>query len=290
MTGGQTFTQLTTYLWVTQSDLYQTNSGIFLSDDAATLIDPGIAPAASQAIAQFVHAQGAEATTIILTHGHWDHILGPEQFPGVQVVAHTSYREVIRDRREDLQRQVAGWETECGRQRATPFEPPHPDLVFEEKLALPAGALTLQLRHAPGHAPDQIVIYHAPDGALWAGDMLSELEIPFVSHNLAAYEETLSQLAQLEIRTLVPGHGTPTQEPAEIDARLREDRAYLAELRALVAAAIQAGASLNETVTTCAKMNYRHPEANTLPHRWNVESVYAELGGECTSPSGWEQE
>ena len=290
MTGDRPFTQLTTCLWVTQSDLYQTNSGIFLSAGAAVLIDPGILPAASQAIAQFVHEQGAEVTTIILTHGHWDHILGPEQFPSVQVVAHTSYQEVIRDHREDLQRQVAGWETERRYQRVTPFEPPLPDKVFGENLAWPVGTLTLQLQHSPGHAPDQITVYHAPQGTLWAGDMLSELEIPFVSYNLAAYEATLAQLAQLEIRTLVPGHGTPTQDPAEISTRLREDRAYLAELRTRVAAALQAGASLNETVAACSAMRYHHPKDNTLPHRWNVESVYAELGGKCTSPHGWEQE
>ncbi len=287
---GRTFTRLTPYLWVTQSDLYQTNSGVFLSAGAAVLIDPGILPAASQAIAQFVQEHDADVTAIILTHGHWDHILGPEQFPGVRVLAQAGYREVLRDHREDLQRQVASWEAERGYQRATPFEPPHPDEIFGESLAWPVGALTLQLQHSPGHAPDQITVYHAPQGTLWAGDMLSELEIPFVSHNLAAYEATLAQLAQLEIRTLIPGHGTPTQDPAEIGARLLEDRAYLAELRARVSLALQAGASSSETVAACAAMSYRHPEDNALPHRWNVESVYAELGGKCTSPNGWERE
>ena len=282
--------QLTPSLWIRQSELYQTNSGIFLSDGAALLIDPGIAPHALRTIAQFVHTQDAEVSGIVLTHGHWDHILGPEQFPGVKIIAHAEYKKVIQTRKEKLQRQITNWIKKSGRSRSTPFILPLADKVFMESMELHIGSLFLQLHHAPGHAPDQLVVYHAKEGTLWAGDMLSELEIPLISHSLDAYEATLARLAQLEISTLIPGHGTPTQARAEIEARLQEDRDYLAELRARVTTALQRGASIQETVATGADMNYRHPEANATYHRWNVESVFTELGGECQSPVGWEQE
>ncbi len=52
--------------------------------------------------------------------------------------------------------------------------------------------------------------------------------------------------------------------------------------------AISAGQSMAETVATCADMTFRHQGANAEPHRRNVESVYAELGGDADAAQvGW---
>ena len=118
------FDQLTPHLWVTQSALFATNSGIFVSGDRALLIDPGIPPQRIAAIARFVADRGATPQAIVLTHGHWDHILGPEHFPGVPVIAQTRYLDVLEMHGIDLQRQVAAWETQHWVQRAQPFVPP----------------------------------------------------------------------------------------------------------------------------------------------------------------------
>jgi hypothetical protein len=47
-----------------------------------------------------------------------------------------------------------------------------------------------------------LVIYIAEDRTLWADDMLSDSEIPYVNHNLAAYEASLTMLAALDIAVL----------------------------------------------------------------------------------------
>ena len=289
----QRFTHLTPSLWVTQSALYATNSGIFLSEGQACLIDPGITPEAIAGIARFVAEQGATPQAIVLTHGHWDHLLGAEHFPGIAIIAHTAYYDVLQARGDDLQRQVAAWEADAGLHRQQPFAapPPRPTLTFDSDMKFTVGALKLCLSHAPGHAPDQLVITHAASGVLWAGDMLSDLEIPLVSHSLAAYERTLARLAELDIRVLIPGHGQPTGDPAEIRARLAADRAYLAEIHARVAQAIAQGKSVAETVALCDDMTFRHPAENRGPHRLNVESAYLELGGEADPTEvGWKQE
>ena len=287
----QRFTQLTPALWVTQSALYATNSGIFLSEGHACLIDPGITSEAIAGIARFVAEQGATPQAIVLTHGHWDHLLGAEHFPGIAVIAHTVYYDVLQAHGDDLQRQVAAWEADAGLHRRQPFAPPRPTLTFDADMTFTVGALKLCFSHAPGHAPDQLVITHAASGVLWAGDMLSDLEIPLVSHNLAAYERTLARLATLDVRVLIPGHGQPTGDPAEIRARLAADRAYLAELHARVTQAVAQGKSVAETVALCDDMTFRHPAENRGPHRLNVESAYLELGGEADpTEAGWNQE
>lgn len=284
-------TQLSANLWVVQSSLFHMNSGIFVAEGQACLLDPGVYPGEIGEIARFVEERGAAPQVIVLTHSHWDHILGPERFPGVRVVAQASYVPTMREFAYVPLKSINAWVQEESVPRDGPFEIPWPDDTFEESAALEVGGLTLRLMHAPGHATDQLVAYHKESATLWAADMLSDLEIPFVSDNLTAYRHTLDRLAALNVEALVPGHGQPTTDGAEIGRRLTEDIEYLAELQQRVEAALRGGKGLDETVAVCADMSYRNPAENRGPHRMNVESAYIELGGDADpSQVGWSQE
>jgi glyoxylase-like metal-dependent hydrolase (beta-lactamase superfamily II) len=286
-----TFIQLNPNLWVGQSRLFYTNHGIFISEGQACLVDPGIYPDEIEAIARFVAERGAITQTIILTHSHWDHILGPEHFPGVSIIAQASYLTSIREGKDAILKSIVAWQKENSIQPSQPFIIPHPTESFEDSIALALGNLELRLTHAQGHAPDQLTVYQASSATLWAADMLSDLEIPFASHNLDAYQCTLASLAEWEIRTLVPGHGHATTDPQEIRNRLSEDIAYLSDLRSNVENAIRQGKTLEETVAACSDMTYRNRAENEAPNRWNIESAYVELGGTTDKPRvGWEQE
>ncbi len=284
--------QLTPHLWAVQSQVYNTNSGIFVNEGLASLIDPCMLPDEIRAIARFIAEQNAAPQAIVLTHSHWDHIFGPAYFANVRVIAHANYvQEVSGEKGARILRQVKQWEAEYGIDCECPFAIPQPHQTFESSMRLTLGSLELQLIHAPGHATDQLAVYHAGGATLWAADMLSDLEIPFVSHNLAAYEQTLARLSTLEIQILIPGHGNPSAQPAEIRARLSDDTAYLAELRDKISRAIGQGKTLPETLELCENMRYRHPQDNAEPHKMNVESVYIELGGEADPAKfGWRQE
>jgi glyoxylase-like metal-dependent hydrolase (beta-lactamase superfamily II) len=287
----QPVTHLTPHLWTGQSRLFHTNHGVFLSGRAACLVDPGIFPQEIAAITEFVADRGARVDTIILTHSHWDHILGPERFPGARVVAQAAYLAQVREGEGSILKSIAAWEHESGVERHEPFAIPLPTETFEETTTLAVDGLTLKLTHAPGHAADQLTVYHAESATLWAADMLSDLEIPFVSHDLEAYRRTLDALAHLEIRALVPGHGHTTTDPQEIHDRLAEDLAYLDELQMRVAEAVRQGSGLEETVALCENMAYRNRAENQGPHRWNVESAYVALGGDAGDAKvGWEKE
>ncbi len=285
------FRQLTDQLWSIQSELFYTNHGIFISEGRACLIDPGITPDTLVHIARFVARKVAAPTVLVLTHAHWDHVLGPEHFEDVTIVAHANYLDVIDRREKEILGQIARWEAQQGVQRARPFTLPYPDRTFVTETDLDVGTLTLELKHAPGHAPDQLVVYAPESGTLWAADMLSDVEIPLVSHSLAAYARTLDMLASLDIHTLIPGHGASTQNAAEIRRRLEADRAYLDELHRRIRSVIAVGRSLEDAVARCADIIFRHPEENATAHRRNVESAYVELGGRAAdSPVGWGQD
>ena len=282
-------TPFTPELWVAQSDDFLTNSGIFLSEREAVLVDPCLRAAEIDAIAGFVRAQGAAVRRLVLTHSHWDHVLGPERFPGVRVIAQARYREVVAREADHIAAEVAKWEAGIGQARERPFRVPAPDETFDDQGTLQLNRLTLRLLHVPGHAPDQLALYQPERGLLWSSDILSDVEIPFISDSLLAYERTLAALAGLDLRVLVPGHGHPATGRAEIQSRLAADRAYLSELHERLGQAVARGASLAEALAACADMRFRRPAENAEPHRLNVESVYLELGGPADrSQVGWQ--
>jgi hydroxyacylglutathione hydrolase len=278
--------QLTDDLYIDQSRLYQTNSGAFISQGQALLIDPCIWPEEIDALAAAVADRGAEPRWLLLTHSHWDHILGPERLRGVPIVAQALFAETAARTRAETEAELRHWaESHGGPRREAPLVVPEPALAFERQHTLPLGALQLRLLHVPGHAADQAAVYEPASACLWAADMLSDVEIPFVER-LGDYERTLDMLAGLELRALVPGHGTPTASAAEIHARLQADRAYLAELRQRVALAVQRGQSLAEAQAACASMHFRNPHENAEPHRQNVQAAYQELAAGNTQHSG----
>lgn len=272
-------TQHTPYLWSLQNELYATNSGIFCNAGEALLIDPGIDPTALKKIAGFLKTKSCKPKAIVLTHAHWDHILGPQHFPGVPVIAQINYNKEITQQNSRIQKQIERWEKKNGIKRVGNFAPPPAQTLFSEELLITVGKERLRLIHAPGHAADQCVVYHAKSRTLWAADMLSDLEIPQISHNLAAYKSTLEKLSTLEIDVLIPGHGTPSDEAAEIKSRFENDRAYLATLRTSVTAAMAEQQTAKEVVAACSEMPYNPGADNQHSHKLNVESVYLELGG-----------
>lgn len=104
----QTWEQWSPELWTAQSSLYATNSGVFVSGGQACLIDPGILPQEVQAIGRFVEERDAEVRAIVLTHGHWDHLLGVAAFTGAPVVAQALYaRTIAGERAQRILAQVA---------------------------------------------------------------------------------------------------------------------------------------------------------------------------------------
>ncbi|MGQ0601030.1 MAG: MBL fold metallo-hydrolase [Anaerolineales bacterium] len=285
------FAQLTPNLFAMQCRSMHYNTGVFINEGEAALIDPGLFADEFDELRQTLTQQHAVPKWLILTHSHWDHILGPEQFPGVPVAAHTRYRELAALSADDIVWALEDWWRRFNGQRSTRFVIPQPVVTFTDGGTLAVGGQTLELHHVPGHAADQLAIYHAESGALWAADHLSDTEIPYVSDNLRDYGLTLEKLARWDIRTLVPGHGSWTSDPENIRARITDDQRYLWELGVRADVAVKSGMPIEETVAACADMSYRRYPNCDFDHQLNVESVYLELGGQADATQyGWNKD
>jgi glyoxylase-like metal-dependent hydrolase (beta-lactamase superfamily II) len=228
---------------------------------------------------------------IIITHGHWDHLLGPVAFPGVEVVAQRSYLRILDEHHDDLIRQVAGWRRDRDHGSPAAFVPPRPAVTFADRAVLHAHSRDLVLMHAPGHAPDQCAVFIPDVGLLWAGDMLSDREPPMAMDSVPRYIRTLRALQALPVRALVPGHGTPMCDPQVMHRRFRQDLRYLESLHRCVTRQVAQGMSRDETVRACRDVTFVQPDSYPNAHVWNVESAYVDLGGMAAEGlSGWEKD
>jgi len=282
---------LTSRLWSAQSQFANTNSGIILGGESVCLIDPGILPIELKAFTDFIASRQVHIEYLILTHSHWDHLFGPEWFPGVPVIAHENFDRAMQgEAAGKILRYVERLTTHFEIEREKPFVIPHPDQTISEMKSLELEGLEITLIHTPGHAEDHLSIYLPEDGTLWAGDILSDEEIPYIMYSLDAYEATLAKLAELDIRCIVPGHGIPTLDASEIKSRLSNDRAYLARLHEQVERAVAEGLNVEETGASCSGFTHPSMAENQNPHKLNIESVYIELGGEADlTRVGWNQ-
>lgn len=264
-------------LLVRQSAYIHYNAGGFVSGGEACLIDPGLTPDEIEAL--LTEVGDRTIRYVVLTHADWDHVLGPEHLPEATVVAHAAYDDELDP--DGIRAILRRLDERAGVVRAGAFEPPEPALTFEQTLEVKVGDLELRLEHAPGHTADMLTIYEPEAACLWAADVLSDVELPMIAFDLESYARTLARIAELEVRTLVPGHGNPTSEASEIRRRLDEDRRYLDRLREAVTDAVAAGRSLEETVESCSEDTLSRGDEDVSTHRLNVEKVYADLGGDA---------
>jgi glyoxylase-like metal-dependent hydrolase (beta-lactamase superfamily II) len=278
-------------VWVSQSPTFATNSGIVIDGEDAVLIDPGLTWEDLRRAKRFLRQRGARVRFIIMTHGHWDHLLGPVAFLGVEVIAHRSYLRILDKQRHNLIRQVASWRMGKAAGPVADFVPPRPTVTFANHVVLHVHNRELVLMHTPGHAPDHCAVFIPDVGLLWAGDMLSDREPPMAMDSVPRYIQTLRALHALPVRALVPGHGTPTRDPQEIHRRFRQDLRYLESLQRCVTRQVAQGTSRDETVRACRDVTFVQPNSYPNAHVWNVESAYVALGGMAAEGLiGWEKD
>lgn len=269
-------------LWAVQSRAFAMNSLVALAGDEALLVDPGVTPDEIEAIADFVAGRGATVTIVVLTHSHWDHVLGANRFPDAVIVAHERFTATLLGTQEWAAAHFAEVESSLGVQWPEPrFPTAAPGHLIPATatglVQLPAlAAWGASVLPVPGHAADQIAILFQPANLLFAADILSDIEIPlFMEGDLDAYRETLRRVEvvalQQRVMTVIPGHGGAARGWPSIQARILRDRRYLEAVDTCIAETLAAGGDEADAQAGCAdipllpKMAHEH-NANVSAH------------------------
>jgi glyoxylase-like metal-dependent hydrolase (beta-lactamase superfamily II) len=218
---------------VHESEFLQSNTVVVQGRDGVLLIDPGITRDELAEIENDLATLGQRVVAGFSTHPDWDHVLWHAGFGDVPrygtARGAASIHELLAQ--PDWKEQVAEG-----------LPPEHADEIPMELLGhltgLPEGATEVpwdgprvrileHRAHAPGHA----ALLVEGSGVLVAGDMLSDILMPFL--DLQAADPIGDYLAALRlfdgvadgVRIVIPGHGS-VGDAAQARARIDLDRAY----------------------------------------------------------------
>lgn len=189
--------------------MLETNGFIVRSGTDCVVIDPGDE---AERFIDHIHSNGLNLHSILLTHGHVDHIGGladlKDEFSSVPILCHELDSGMLRHPGESLEAYLGI--------RLRSIEP---DGFLEHGQLLKYGELSLEVRHVPGHSKGSVVFLVGD--SLIAGDTLFEDSIgrwDLPGGNYPTLIRSIqSQILSLPGKTRVfPGHGGQTTVEREL--------------------------------------------------------------------------
>lgn len=221
-----------------ESEFIQSNSVVVQGWDGVLLIDPGITSDELAALANDLRELGQPVVAGFATHPDWDHVLWHPDFGDAprygtarcaasirDLLSHSDWKARIAEGlppeyAEDIPMEMLGLITGLPAEaELIPWDGPEVRIIEHQA-------------HAPGHAA--LLIEEC--GVLVAGDMLSDILMPFLDLDAAEpVEDYLAALALFErvaddVDAVVPGHGS-VGDAEEFRVRIAQDRAYARTLR-----------------------------------------------------------
>ena len=163
----------------------------------------------------------ATCAAILVTHSHWDHILGLADLAeetGVTVYGPEGEADVLERPNEyfaGLGVSLRGWK---------------PDTLLAGGETIEAAGMSFEVVAVPGHSPGHLAYY--TDGALFSGDVLFAGSVGRTDLPRGDWDELLASIRALSQRfppetVVYSGHGPETTIGAEL-----QRNPFLAELRA----------------------------------------------------------
>jgi glyoxylase-like metal-dependent hydrolase (beta-lactamase superfamily II) len=222
-----------------QSEFLQSNAVVVQGRAGVLLIDPGITSDEMACLANDLHDLGQPVVAGFSTHPHWDHLLWHAKFGEAPRYGTARCAADIKDLLSQ-----ADWKAQVSQVLPPDIGDQIPlDDLFGQITGLPAkteqipwdGPAVRIIEHQ-AHAPGHAALFIKERGVLVAGDLLSDILIPFLDLDAADpikdYLAALRLLAGVvdDIDVVIPGHGS-VDGADQVRARIEQDRAYMQALR-----------------------------------------------------------
>jgi len=239
---------------------------IIISERYVVLVDTLINRRTAEALLEIArpHLAGRQLL-IVNTHADWDHAWGNHVFAGpsaalpAPILATRCCAERLRS--EEARRKLAKLRAgEPGRFDDVLLTPP--SVLFEQRLVIDGGDLTLELFATPGHTPDHISVFIPEIRTLLPGDA-AELPFPFVESAAAmpTMRNSLARMAALDAEMALYCHAPVDSGPG----LLRQNMAYFDTIEQRCRAALARGVPGMPAAAADVEALVGFPFAEALP-------------------------
>lgn len=203
-------------------------------------------------------SEGKPIIAVLLTHDHFDHIVGNQYF-GCPIIS-----------TEPARRSIVSMEP--GRFPEGYIHTP-PTVTFSEELALHLGDITLRLRRDDGHCPGQCSIFIPEHCVLITGDNVFNGRTPYVSSaDVPVWVEVLTRLHAMDPEFVIPGRGAPGTKSI-----LLEQRNWLESFLGLSQESAKAGLALHEATDKVMTALHCDPARRQVV-MMGIDRIYKSMG------------
>jgi glyoxylase-like metal-dependent hydrolase (beta-lactamase superfamily II) len=261
------------------------NAGFVVTSGGVVVFDALGTPSLGWALLQQIRKVTDKTIRyVVLSHYHADHIYGLQAFRD-----HTDATIVAQERaseyrdNEETADEKAGLRLDQRRAALSPWVDGNtrvvpPDITFKERMTISLGDRRLTLLYAgPAHSSSDIMMMVEPDGVLFAGDIVQNSRIPFMNSDdvsTTQWLHALDEVAQLDPKFIIPGHGRTSTEAGQAIAFTRD---YIQYVRSTMAAAVQNWTDFDVAYDQADWSKYKDMPAFASNNRGNAYRIYLEL-------------
>jgi hydroxyacylglutathione hydrolase len=166
---------------------FQTNCYCLRTSDAEAaclLIDAGLG---ARSLVDFLKQNKLKPVTLILTHGHIDHIAGVDllrqNFPDIKIAIHADDVNMLSSPVKNLS--IATGQI---------FKTEPADIIMRDEGPAEFPPFTFDILHTPGHTPGGICLYSAENKQAFVGDTLFAGSIGRTDFSGASFEKLMNSI------------------------------------------------------------------------------------------------
>ena len=270
-----------------------TNAGFVVTDEGVLVFDTLGTPSLGWAMLEEIRRVTDKPVRFVVTsHYHADHIYGLQAFRDHTDAVIVAQREALEytapgniddekaiPRLEQRRQALAPWVNASTRIVL-------PRLVFREAAEIRLGGKIFRMNYAgPAHSMSDMMMEVLPDRVLFAGDIVQNHRIPFMSSavvNTGNWLKGLADVAAMKPRFIIPGHGDTSTDPQQAIVFTGD---YIRYLRQVMGAAVASWTEFDAAYAAADWRRYEHVPAFAAINRGNAYRVFLEQEKAAFGPS-----